>query len=567
MHVDHLTLACLRDRLDSLLGARVQRAVQVDERSIGLELYAGERFQLLISAQSQHARMLLVPHKLRRGVETPTPLLLLLRKWVRGARLVDLTQPAWERILTLHFEGEPGTCRLVAELIDRYSNIILVDGDGVVMDALKRVGPDQNRYRVTLPGQPYQPPPQPPGRRPPTAPTPNDVAAMLAAADPQEPVRYLFTRRFFAISPTAAREVVARVAGHPEAPVEAVAPEPLHTAINRLFAPLEDGSWAPHVALDDEGEVSAFAPYELRQFERTEPVDYISRAMWRYFRRALTADAYAAIRQKVRHALADAQARVARALEQVARQRVEPAEVASLRQAGELLLTYQGRVEPGANEVTVPDYAGEPRTIALDPELTPVENAQAYFERYRKAERAAKQIPPRLRALKADRAYLAQLATDLDLAESRPEIDAVYEALREAGWVSKPSRHHAGQVKGPRHVEIDGAHLYVGRNAQQNEEVTFERADRDDLWLHVRGVPGAHVIVKSDKAPSETVVRRAAELAAYFSAARDTGQVAVDVVARRFVKRAPGGRPGLVTYRNEETVWVDSGALKRRASE
>jgi len=134
MHLDHLTLACLRDRLDSLLGARVQRVILPDERSVGLELYAGERFQLLIAADPQHPRMLLAPQKLRRGVETATPLLLLLRKWVRGSHLANVTQPPWERILELHLDGQAGRCRLVAELIGRYSNVILVRPDGDVLE-------------------------------------------------------------------------------------------------------------------------------------------------------------------------------------------------------------------------------------------------------------------------------------------------------------------------------------------------------------------------------------------------------------------------------------------------
>ena len=132
MNVDFLTLASLRDHLQSLVGARVQRVLLPDELSVGLELYAGHRLQLLASADPQFPRMLLLQQKLRRGVETETPLLLLLRKWVKGSRLSGVTQPPWERILELHLEGHTGPCRLVAELIGRYSNIILVGPDGRV---------------------------------------------------------------------------------------------------------------------------------------------------------------------------------------------------------------------------------------------------------------------------------------------------------------------------------------------------------------------------------------------------------------------------------------------------
>jgi len=559
MHVDHLTLACLRDRLDGLLGARVQRVVLPNERSVGLEVYAGQRLQLLISADTQHPRMLLVPQKLRRGVQTATPLLLLLRKWVHNSRLIDVTQPPWERILTLHFDGEAGRCRLIAELIGRYSNVILVGPDGDVLEAVKHVGPEINRYRVTLPARPYEPPPQPPGRRPPTDVTAQAWAGILSSVEPGRPLHRVLTSQLFAVSPTAAREVAARTTGDPEAQAKGISPDSIPQALAELFSPLSDGTWAPHVAFDDSDNVVAFAPYELRQFGRCEPTAEISEAMWRYFQRRLATDAYAAARRRVQELIDDARSSVEHALEQVRAQRVNQEEIDALREAGELLLTYQHRIERGAQEVTVPGYDGEPRSIDLDPKLTAVENAQATFERYRKAARAAKRIPARIRALKTDLAYLDQLEADLALAESRPEIDAVHEALIEAGWTKKkPKQSSSAMAKRPRRFDVGDFPIFVGRNAPQNDQVTFERGSPDDLWLHARGLPGAHVIVKSGGRPvPDDVVERAAELAAYYSSAQRSDQVDVDVTERRFVRRAPGRRPGLVTYRNEETLLVE----------
>ena len=559
MHVDHLTLACLRDRLDGLLGARVQRIVLPDERSLGLELYAGRRLQLLISANTQHPRALLVPQKPRRGVQSATPLLLLLRKWVRDSRLTDVTQPPWERILTLHFEGAAGPCRLVAELIGRYSNLILVGPDGDVLEAVKHVGPEINRYRVTLPAHPYEPPPQPPGRQVPTAVTAQAWAGILSSVEEDRPLRRVLTSQLFGVSPTAAREVAVRTMGDPEAEARDAPPHGVAEALAELFSPLEDGVWNPHVALDEQERVIAFAPYELRQFDRRQPVPTISEAMWRYFEERLTTDAYAAARRRVQKLVDDAVSNVENALDQVRAQRVDQDQVDALREAGELVLTYQNRISPGATEVTVPDYEGQPRTIELAPDKTPVENAQAIFERYRKADRAAERIPARIRALEADRDYLEQLEADLALAESRPEIDAVHEALVEAGWTpKKPQQSSSAMAKRPRRFDIGDFPIFVGRNAPQNEQVTFRRGDPDDLWLHVRGLPGAHVIVKSGgrDVPQE-VIEGAARLAAYYSSARESDRVDVDVTERRFVKRAPGHRPGMVTYRNEQTLLVE----------
>jgi predicted ribosome quality control (RQC) complex YloA/Tae2 family protein len=556
MHVDFLTLACLRDDLDGLLGARVQRIVLPDEHSVGMELYVGRRVHLLLSADPQNPRVLLVPERQRRGVETATPLLQLMRKWVRGAHLIDVTQPPWERILTLHFDGRVGSCRLVIEAIGRYANVILVGPDDRVLEAVKRVGPDQNRYRVTLPNHPYQPPPPPPNRRPPTAVTPAGWRAEFASVDGDTPLRRLLVRRVFAVSPTAAREIAARVAGDPEAPAAAADAAAVAAAIADLFSPLDDGSWAPNVALDETGDVVAFAPYEPRQFDRVSPAPSISVAMARYFEARLPSDPYAAARRRVKERIDAVRGRIDHALEQLESQRVDPARIDTLREAGELLLTYQHRVSPGDSEVTLPDYEGQPRAIELDPRLTPVENAQRYFVRYEKAQRASRKVPARIATHKVDRLYLEQLATDLALAETRPEIDAVRQALADAGWGPKP-RQRAGRPSGPRRFDLDGFTVLVGRNARQNDAVTFEHAGPHDLWLHVRGLPGAHVVIlRGKQAVPEETIRRAAALAAYYSLARKEGLVLVNVTERRFVRRAPGDRPGLVSYREERTVEV-----------
>jgi predicted ribosome quality control (RQC) complex YloA/Tae2 family protein len=559
MNVDFLTLACLRDQFDDIVGARVQRVLLPDELSIGLELYAGRRRQLLASADPRFPRMLLVEQKLRRGVESETPILLLLRKWVRDGRLTDVVQPPWERILELHFEGRDGPCRLVAELIGRYSNIILVGPDGRVMDAVRRIGPDMNRYRVILPGRPYKPPPHPVGHQPPTGLPKGEWSALLASAEPEAPLHQLLPRRLLGVSPMAAREIATRASGgDPQAPVHAITAGPLREATMELFRPLKDGSWDPHIALDEDGNTVAFAPYKPRQFEHVQQVDTISDAMYRYFEIQLSADAYAAARWRVQERLDEIRERFKRTLSQMEENIVDPKEIEMLREAGELLLAYQQQVRPKAEQVDVPDYEGTPRTIKLDPALTPVENAQAYFRRYHKSTRAAEEGPARIRAVQVDVAYVEHLAVDLALAETRPEIDAVYDAIAKAGWVRKGKRGSSGQVEGPRRIEVGGFAVYVGRSARQNEEVTFRRAGQDDLWLHVRGLPGAHVVIKSaGQAVPEEIVKRAASIAAYYSSARDEHQVAVDVTERRKVGRVRGGHPGLVTYRNERTIEVE----------
>jgi predicted ribosome quality control (RQC) complex YloA/Tae2 family protein len=285
----------------------------------------------------------------------------------------------------------------------------------------------------------------------------------------------------------------------------------------------------------------------------------ISTVMWRYFEQELSADPYAAARQQVQGLIETTRSRLERTLAQLQAQVIDEAEICRLRENGELLLTFQGQIERGAVEATLPDHTGNPRTISLDPKLTPVENAQAYFRRYRKATRAAEEVEGHLEEVRPDLVYVEQLSADLALAESRPEIEEVRRALGAAGW--PPGAQRGGgaskQIGGFRRFEVHGFTVFAGRNARQNEELTFQLAGRDDLWLHVRGQPGAHVIIKSGGQPvPEEVIRRAAELAAHYSPARGESGVDVDVAERRFVRRVRSGHPGMVTYRNERTVRV-----------
>jgi predicted ribosome quality control (RQC) complex YloA/Tae2 family protein len=226
---------------------------------------------------------------------------------------------------------------------------------------------------------------------------------------------------------------------------------------------------------------------------------------------------------------------------------------------GEAILAYAYQIEGGQSELVVEWVAGEPPLqVALDPNLSPSENAQAYFRRYRKAQRGAIQIPAQRAQVEVEEEYLDQLAHDLALAENRPEIDAVGGALAGAGYIKGKRRPSSSPPAQPmRFGSPDGLTVWVGKNALQNEELTFRRAAPEDMWLHARGMPGAHVIVRAEGgAIPEWTIEWAAGLAAYYSRGRDDTQVEVDVVPRRHVRHLKGGRPGQVLYGHERTLRV-----------
>jgi predicted ribosome quality control (RQC) complex YloA/Tae2 family protein len=551
---DAWIMAAVAAELRSLMGAKVQRVLRTGEDAYGMELYArGRRFYLLVSLAAQDSRLHLVGKKLRRGAE-PSPLLLLMRKHLEGSRLAAVTQPPFERVLrTIWTHPAHGEVELVAEVMGRYSNLLLLDARGTIVGLHKSVGPKESRLRQLAPGREYRLPPQP-RRRPITEVTTEDVAAWLSEGD--GPLWRLLLKHVWGLSKPLAMELAYLAAGDVEA--RSARPEAIRDILGEWVARWAQGRWEPHVALRD-GVPVACSPFRLEHLGRSEPVESMSRAIEMVVAAEGASDPYASARKEVRSRLREATKRLEKQRDSLLRQMPDAEEVARWLNAGNWILTYAGRIEPRQKELVV-EETGE--RIPLDPELTPVENAQRYMKRYRKGKRALETVPPLLEAVERDLEYLRQLAYDLEAAKSRGEIDAVLTALAEMGMLPAPRRKPAPPPSGPlKYLSPDGFVVLVGRNARQNEEVTFRRAGPKDLWLHARGVPGAHVVVLTGGEPvSEGTLEFAARLAAYHSKAR--GEKAVDVIVarRRKVRRAPGGHPGQVLVSRGENLTVP-GAL------
>lgn len=571
MHFDALTLAAMAAELNTTIrGGRVQQILLPDAHSVGMEIYANhQRHYLLLSAHPQASRVHLSSQKLRRGVEKETPLLLLLKKYVRGALLDVIELPiAYERVLALGFDHpDHGPTTLLAEPMGRLSNLLLLDAGKHILGVLKRVIPGENAQRVLLPKRPYTPPPAQ-HKLPPLDDGDPDYYTNLAAllAEGGRLWRALVDG-MEGISPTLAREIAWRVTGDASGdagPEQVVA---LAAALQELWGLPANGGWTPGLAMDDEAGVSGFAVYELHFADDFLPTESVSAAVARFYGEAerdpaASTDAYAGMRNGVAVLIQQAEERVVRQLAAMAAEEPEAGDPAHLRTQAEWLLALHTQIQPGQRELVVPLGDEERLVIPLSGRETAVEQAERMFDRAAKLERAAVIIPERRAQLEADRDYLAQLQSDLALAQNQPEIASVREALREAGYLrQRPGRTlkvTPDRSKPLRFLSTEGFAILVGRNARQNEIVTFDEAGPDDLWLHVRNVPGSHVVIRNGGQPvSEETTQAAAQLAAYYSRLRNERGVAVAVTRRRFVSRAPGGRPGLVHMRNEETLLVE----------
>ncbi|MBI3974735.1 MAG: NFACT family protein [Chloroflexi bacterium] len=582
MNVDAITLAAICDELRAtVLGGRMQHVHHPDELGLALELYAaGERRWIYCSAHPQRARLHLVEAKPPRTSDAVSPLLLLLRKYVDGAWLEDVLQPPLERIVHLRFrkrmpEGVFAETEFVVEAMGRQSNLILLDADGSILDAAKRITPAMSRVRTVLPQLRYEPPPPPNKLDPRTL----DGRRLAASAGErhEQPAAEVLVREVNACSPLLAREAVVSAGYAPDVRADAVSWERIAAAIRRYWEAAARHDWTPTGAFEGERLV-AYAPYALRSFTGVRPVPSISAAVdaW-YGRAAEAAEAAGDVARKraLRQALEAAQDRLRAKRFSLRRGLVDPAEIERLRRSGEYLLTAASTVRPGERQIVVPEHD---LTIALDPSLTAIENAQRYFTRYRKLKAAAHEVPAMLESVEQERRYLDEALTHLDLATNPGELSDLRAEWAELGYVRAGRPGRPGKAKGAtgakgkgtgkgrigqtmaagcKRVVLDGFEVLVGRSGKGNDALLGREAHPADLWLHARGVPGAHVLVRSrGRDVPEPVLQRVAALAAAHSQARSAPTVAVDYTQRRYVDRIKGAPPGLVNYRGERTIYV-----------
>lgn len=559
--MDTFTISALADELNSAIdGGRVQDVVDVDALGIGLEIYANRRrHYLYLSADPLHPRLHLVDTKLRRGLPKPTQLGLLLRRYIEGGIVGEISQPPWERLLKIEIFSGDAKFALIAELMPRRANVLLVH-DGLILDCLNRVGPDENRYRLSLPNHEYRPPPPIRAQLDPAQVTESDLRRLLASAEkPSTQTRRLLPGRILGISPLLAREIVFRTTGAINTNAVDTDSATFYLAFSEVLGPLLQRRWQPGIG-SVAGVPAAFSVFPLLHMDWRE-TDTVSAALQGYFGAISGIDAYKEAKKPVQAAIEEARVKLRSKFASLQKGLRDENELLRLRQSGELILAYQYALSAGQSELRAQYNPDEPELlVTLDPDRSPLENAQDYFRRYEKAKSANYAVPALISETRLELEFIEQLETDMTTASNWLEIDDVIQYLQTRGhWQgARLKRIGGGGRQGPlRIVSRDGFVLWLGRNSRQNEQVTFKKANAQDLWFHARDVPGAHLIIRNDgRRISEQLTAEAAAVAAWYSKRQGDANVQVDYTRVKYVKAIKGAGPGMVTYRNESSLFV-----------
>jgi predicted ribosome quality control (RQC) complex YloA/Tae2 family protein len=552
---DSLALAAVAGEIRDRAPARFAGVVQPSPDTIVVRLATGHAVHHLLCCI--HPRMARLHFAARpEATERLSPFGTLVRSRLVEARLSEVEQPPFNRVLRLGFDALRGRLWLIAELMGRHSNLVLAS-DRVVLGALKVVTPQMSPRRPVLPGRPYLPPP---ADRP--TPAALDLDTLRRLLQSSLPLTRRLSQALLGISPTLAQEIALRAELDPAGPADAAAGSAAQIlrVMQEITATLLEGAFAPTL-YTTETRVAAFAPFSMRVFAglTAHPVPTMSEAIDRYYRKG-AATANLEERRRPLAAAVTASLRKRETALAESRQTLTDSDAAErFRLMGELILTHARQVQPRDSVLRVSDYTAEgvEVSIPLDPALTPSANAQVYFRRYAKARATRRAIPARIARLDAEVRALRDALVQIDAAASTDDLTEVHADLAAMDLVGRGPRRPPAARTGPRRYETaDGATILVGRSARENDRITFHDAAPDDLWFHARGLAGAHVVLKSGGTPTDASITVAAQLAAYYSEGRLSRQVAVDCVARKHVRKPRGGAPGAVTYAGERTLLV-----------
>lgn len=569
MAFDGITVASLvKDCQDNLTDGRIYKIAQPEKDALLLTIRRGkEQFRLLLSASASLPLFYFIKDNRPSPMSAPG-FCMLLRKYIHNGRIVNIRQPGLERIIHMDIEhlnelGDLCKKTLTIELMGKHSNLIFCDESGKIIDSIKHVSGMVSSVREVLPGRDYFIP-QTQEKADPLTVTKEDFFAQ-AEAKPLPVFKSIYTS-FTGLSPVIAHEICFRAGVDSDKPSQTLSPEEkqaIFTAFSNVMAYVKEGNFTPHI-IYEKGIPAEFScvPLTMYQTESKSSFSSVSEMLGTYYAQK---DTLLRIRQKS----ADLRKIVQTALERnIKKYDLQVSQMKDTQKRdkfqlfGELLNTYGYQAAPGAAFLEAEDYhTGNKVKIPLDITLSPSENAKKYFDKYGKMKRTYQALSELTVSVKEEIAHLESIAASLDIAIQEEDLVQIKEELIESGYIRR--KNHVKKTKitsRPLHyISADGFHIYVGKNNFQNDELTFQFATGGDWWFHAKGMPGSHVIVKTEgKELPDRTFEEAGRLAAYYSRGKEQKKVEIDYTLKKNVKKPGGAKPGFVVYYTNYSLVIDA---------
>ncbi|MCM1985380.1 Rqc2 family fibronectin-binding protein [Lyngbya confervoides] len=486
-----------------------------------------------------------------------------LRHQINGLALVDLTfKRPWERVVELKFAQRPQDPiqgSLMVEVMNKYSNVVLLNADQVIVAAAHQVSAQQSRQRPVQTGQPYEMPPRQFAAQPNVNESYDHWRSQVQLI-PQPLIRALI-QTYQGVGSRLANRLIRAAGLQGTQSVDQLAPQDWQRLFDQWqhwLRCLAQASFTPALCADG---------YTVLGLEADQPMPSVSEMLQQYYGEALAVQAFERLRHQLVQAVGVRLKKLGQKADQFQRQLMAEAEADQIRDQADLLMAYLHRWQPGMATIVLQDFVtGKDRTISLDPELNAVQNAQKLYKKHQKLKRSRDYIQPLLHEVQREMAYLDQVdatiasletyETDLDL----EALQEIREELVQEGYLSLPgdrrrsstAQTHYRSLKTP-----SGFTVLVGRNNQQNDHLTFKTAGSYDLWFHAQEISGSHVLLRLDAgvAVQEDDLQFCANVAAYFSRARQSDQVPVVYTQPKYVFKPKGAKPGMAIYQQEQVLW------------
>lgn len=545
MALDGIFLHHIKNEISAFaVGARVEKIHQPSKEELVFSLRSREGAKkLLVSARADSARIHFTEFPPENPAKPPM-LCMLFRKHLLSAKITDIEQDGLERILTIGFNstnelGDPVHFSLIVEIMGRYSNVILVDENGIVVDALKRVDEEKSQVRTILPGEKYV---SPPAQDKMNIFDDDETLIENRIRERRKTLPKAFQDAVMGVSPIVCREyengaplsVIKQYAKNPEFSV-VVTDKPFDFA----FMPINQyGSLASLKEFDSPSALLDYFFYEKVRIDR--------------------------IRQRSAELFKTLQNFQERAVRKAANREKELEECKdkeTYRIFGDLIISNQYALKKGAPYYDLQNYYDENKTVRIpaDVTLSPAQNAQKYYKEYRKKQIAETKLTDFIAQARQEAEYLDSVIDSLSRAETDSEISAIRTELAETGFLKRKSFKSKNEkaLKPMEYESTEGFKIFVGRNNVMNDKLTLKTAKNYDLWFHVKDTAGSHVLVQNDgREFTDKVIREAALLASYNSKAGHSSNVPVDYTIIKNVKKPAGAKPGMVIYDDYKTEFV-----------
>ncbi|EOD01305.1 Rqc2 family fibronectin-binding protein [Caldisalinibacter kiritimatiensis] len=575
MSLDGIVVRAISYELkNKILNGKIDKVYQPEKDEVLLNIRNyGSNMKLLMSANNNNPRVHLV-NSTKPNPQTPPMFCMLLRKHLQGGKIIGVKQISMERILIIEVEnldelGNIATKQLIIEIMGRHSNIIFVDKKSkTVIDAIKRIGNDISSVRQVLPGFNYELPPSQDKVNPLDA-TKNTFKEKLDSSNGGTPIYKFLYKTFLGLSPLIGREICNKADIDNSTVIDELDSEStnnLYNSFSSIMLDINSNKYTPNIVIDENyNKLTAFSAVPITQYSNLKNIyfDSISETLEFFY---TVRDKKQRLNQKSTELKKMINLKLDRNQKKLGKQKQELHQAEKREKYkiyGDLLTANIYRITDKMECIEVENFYSsdmEKIKIKLDPRLSPSQNAQKYYKKYNKLKNAYEEVSKQIEKTTEEIEYLENVLVSIENCSDVDELEEIKEELINEGYLKKKKKNKSKKIiaSKPRHfISTDGFDIYVGKNNKQNDYLTLKFADKEDIWLHTKDIPGSHVIIKSKgKEIPEQTIKEAALIAAFYSKGNMSSNVPVDYTERKNVRKPNGAKPGMVIYDNNSTIYV-----------